>query len=90
MNKQQHLLIQISEECNEVGQRISKALRFGLDEVQPQQDLTNHQRIQDEIDDLVSVILMAGFTLPTDGAIQRKVEKVKKYLRYAASVGTLA
>ena len=37
MNRQQHLMIRAMEECCELGQRISKALVFGLHEVQPGQ-----------------------------------------------------
>lgn len=46
MKRHEHLLSILAEECCEVGQRVSKALRFGLDEVQPGQDLSNAERIK--------------------------------------------
>ena len=50
------LLVILAEECCEVGQRVSKALRFGLLEVQPGQDLTNAQRIAYEVGDIVTTV----------------------------------
>jgi hypothetical protein len=37
MTREQHLLTILAEECGEVVQRASKAIRFGLDESQPGQ-----------------------------------------------------
>lgn len=55
MDRREHLLTCLAEECTEVGQRVAKALRFGLTEVQPGQTLTNRQRIAEEYRDLVAV-----------------------------------
>jgi hypothetical protein len=60
MTREQHLLIKLSEECAEVAHRVSKALRFGLDEIQPGQDLDNGERLWQEIHDLIAVIEMLG------------------------------
>ena len=35
MNKQEYLLTCLSEECAEIQQAVSKALRFGLDNYNP-------------------------------------------------------
>lgn len=53
---ERELLTILAEECCEVGQRVSKALRFGIDEVQPEQDLTNADRIMLELGDIMAVI----------------------------------
>lgn len=45
MNLQEHLLSCLAEECAEVGQCVSKALRFGLQDAQPGQPLTNLERM---------------------------------------------
>lgn len=58
MTRQELVLNQLAEECAEVAQRVSKALRFGLDEVQPGQSLTNAERILSELVDLRAVWLM--------------------------------
>lgn len=55
MDRREHLLTCLAEECTEVGQRVAKALRFGLAEVQAGQTLTNRQRIAEEYRDLVAV-----------------------------------
>lgn len=69
MNRAEHLLTIAMEECDEVSQRISKAKRFGIMQVQeapgdkPEQNpgrLTNRQRIRNEFYDLVAVLEMCG------------------------------
>jgi len=45
----------LAEECNEVAQRCMKALRFGVQEVQPGQELTNIERIAQEFGDVMCV-----------------------------------
>ncbi|MBY3231932.1 hypothetical protein [Rhizobium laguerreae] len=96
MNRREHLLTILGEEGVEVAQRCSKALRFGLDEVQPGQELTNAQRIRGEYIDLVAVYRM----LVEDGAIEplsdadlpdmeMKRQKVEKFLAYSRDCGTL-
>lgn len=86
------LLTILAEECAEVAQRVSKAIRFGLKEVQEGQSLTNEQRIIYEMNDLFAVFKM----LEKDGSIEgqsafeeeeareKKIAKVEKYLTYSA------
>lgn len=97
MTRQQHLLLIAMEECDEVSQRISKGLRFGLDEVQPQQSFTNAERVVREWADLVAVFEMlrdAG-TLGFEGSdfdelIDRKKAKIETFLEYSKQCGTLS
>lgn len=56
MNRREHLLTCLSEECAEIGHRVSKALRFGLDDVRSGQGLTNRERIAEACRDLVAVV----------------------------------
>ncbi len=89
MNQVEHLLSCLSEECAEVSQRVSKALRFGLFEVQPGQDLTNSERIVLEFTDLLAVVEMltdigALSQVALPGAIEQKKEKIRKFMKYAA------
>lgn len=106
MTRDEHLLVIFAEECAEVAQRVSKALRFGLTEIEPGQKLTNAQRIVSEMNDLTAVYnMIAGpavapnskFTGLFDGkpeewfeAMRIKQQKVSKYLLYSATCGTLA
>ncbi len=96
MTKTEHLLTILSEECAEVSQRISKAIRFGLEEVQPEQFATNAERIVEELADLWAVASL----LENEGAfkahgdlfldmVERKKLKVNKFMEYAKECGTI-
>lgn len=94
MNRTDHLLDILAEECNEVALRVSKALRFGLDEIQPGQTLTNRQRIMAEVNDLYAALKMLGDDgvidpNPAPDAVQTKVAKVEAFLVYSAKCGRL-
>ena len=94
MNHKEYLLVQAASECNEVAHRITKALHFGLDEVQPGQPLTNAERIAGELLDLFATLEMLEdegmISNPCDpGAVRAKKEKVRKFMAYAQECGTL-
>lgn len=82
---QAELLIILAEECNEAAKRVSKALRFGLNEVQPGQDATNAERIGQELQDvaaLVSVCVEAGILsvdLEESEARRKKLQKLYRF-----------
>ena len=95
MNRKEHLLACLAEECDEVGQRVMKALRFGLDEVQDGQSLSNQQRISEELFDLIAVAticdregLLAGVE-PNEKAVQRKLQKIEKFMAISKAQGVL-
>lgn len=87
MTETEILLCCLAEECAEVSQRVSKALRFGLQEVQPGQPLTNAERITAELTDLYAVAQMIeGRGIPRFGAMEdvlAKQAKVRAYLEYS-------
>lgn len=87
MTREEHLLTILAEECSEVAQRCSKALRFGLDEVQPGQTLNNCERINQELSDLMTVVHMLN--LPTPAPSLQKGDKIKKFFELSLRVGTL-
>lgn len=100
MNRIEHLLSIVAEECNEVAQRCTKAQRFGLDEVQPGQDLDNGRRIVEEYADLVGAIELLRDQpefLPFfhnnsswfRGMVEAKQAKIEHFLKYSAKCGTL-
>lgn len=94
MNKEQLLLIILMEECDELSQRASKALRFGLTEVQEGQDLTNAQRIIYEFNDVVGVMeLLHGenhipYHVDAVASGLKKV-KIEKWLNHSKAQGVL-
>lgn len=95
MNREEHLLTCLAEECAEVAQRVSKALRFGLAEVQPGQPHNNAERIRDELCDLVAV----AFILEREGLIPHtgmgrttadsKLEKIEHFMVISRERGVL-
>ena len=95
MTRLEHLLTIVSEECNEVAQRASKALRFGIHEVQPGQTANNLERLRLELADLFAIIEMVedetGFELygGTGSEIEAKKKKVEKFLELSRKEGTL-
>ncbi len=97
MNHIEHILSCVSEEAHEVGQRACKAVRFGLDEVQPSQSLTNWERIVGEFHDLYSVLILLAEEsgrdwidlAPTPEIIEAKRVRVEKFMLLAESTGAL-
>lgn len=93
MNTTEYLLSCLIEECAEVIQRATKAQRFGLYEIQPEQYLDNHERLALELADLMATIDLLkdeGVRLPISGAaIKAKIGKVKKFMDYSRELGAL-
>jgi hypothetical protein len=98
MNRDEHLMVIGMEECNEIAQRLSKALRFGLEEIQatgpaptggPDEALTNRERIRKEYSDLAATLEMLGISAPKGSWMDEKRAKVEKFLAYSQEVGTL-
>lgn len=95
MNRQEYLLTCLAEECAEVAQCISKALRFGLTGVQPDQPLTNAQRISEELRDLTAVAEMCEDEhiiprwLASLGEVNVKEGRIEKYAAISREQGTL-
>lgn len=94
MTLQEHLLTIAAEECVETAQRISKAIRFGLTEVQPgladnPLRINNEDRIREEYTHIVAMMDMLGIKVGSREAIQAKKHKVQLFLAYSEKCGTL-
>lgn len=97
MNKQEYLLACLAEECDEVGQRCMKALRFSLGEVQDGQQLNNAERVVEELHDLVAVALLLYRTgalpglgvMPSEETIEKKRRKIEKFMAISREHGAL-
>lgn len=98
MDMTEYLLTLIAEEAVEVAKRATKALRFGLEEVQPGQEETNAQRLAGEYIDLITAIRMLEehtetALLPSGAArkamIDAKIAKIKKFMEYSRQQGCL-
>ena len=87
MTKNEYLLICLVEECGEVVQAATKALRFGLEDINPCTGETNKSAIQKELNDIAAIVTMLrrdniiddNFTKsPTE-----KIKKVEKWMQYS-------
>lgn len=74
----------ILEECAEVQHRICKAMRFGMEESQKDQQFTNRQRIAIEVGDLYGILHVAikEHILSADIMQVQKITKSKKLEKY--------
>lgn len=88
MNETEHLLVILGEESSEIGQRTSKAIRFGLSEIEPGQPEDNKRRLEREVADLIGMARMLGLEIREEDIVA-KIEKVGKYMAYARQLGTL-
>lgn len=87
---QRELLTILMEECGEVVQRCSKALRFGLLEVQPGQELTNATRLAHEIGDVLKMVEVLEVAdaisgVDVDDGAARKARNLVKYMQTTPS-----
>ena len=80
MTEQEHLLTCLMEECAEVQQAVSKALRFGLNDSYKDYGV-NRERIEDELCDLAGVLELLYdrkiISMPTD-YVSRMTAKTRK------------
>lgn len=96
LSRTEYLLVKLAEECAEVAQRATKALTFGVEEIQKNQTLTNAQRVMGELADMAAVVGM----LQDDGVlsvdlvgframVEAKREKLRRYMQYSREKGCL-
>jgi NTP pyrophosphatase (non-canonical NTP hydrolase) len=81
---QKEIMLIAQEECAEVVQAISKCFRFGFNEKHPDQEMTNQQRLEEEVGDLLCMIQLMMDNrivdkLSVDFAIDAKSEKIRKW-----------
>jgi hypothetical protein len=99
MNRIEHILDCVAEECGEVTQRAMKAARFGLSEIQPGKTENNAKRLMAEFHDLLGAMELLAeesnhvdlHPYPADRrvAIEAKKDRIRTYMVYAAEQGTL-
>lgn len=98
MTEHEYFLSCLGEEGCEIGQQVSKTLRFGVHEVWNPHVGSNHDRLIAEFIDLIAVAkklkMLGVIDFPfveslEDPRIDAKLAKLDKYFEYAKSVGTI-
>lgn len=98
MNRREHIMTCIAEECSEIQKIITKSLRFGLHDFPPGKERTNLQHLREEVIDLIGTLAMLEsedgveiFFEPKEAEIRigEKIQKVERYMKYAERQGTL-
>lgn len=87
---ERELLTILIEECAEVQQRATKMLRFGRDEIQPGQPLSNSVRLAHELGDLdamVDLLKKAEIVSPNDinEGMRHKRKQLAKFMQTRAA-----
>lgn len=92
MNRKEHLLTILTEECVEVAHEATKALRFGLND-KWKDNPTNAEKLTQEMGDLMAIFNMLvteGHVKPISiDVVEAKYAKVEKFLEYSKQAGTL-
>lgn len=90
LTKQQYALIKVMEEAAEIQQACAKALRFGLDDINPHTKLTARMQLACEFGDFqiaVDKLDLSGFDAQDRVAVEnnmvRGLVKYNAYLEYS-------
>lgn len=99
MSRADYLLSHLAKECSEVAIRCTKAQMFGLNEIQPGQELTNRERILYEFADILAIadVMREVGILPDMNALSPEVEarvrekkvKAASFRNYSRDLGRL-
>ena len=80
MTRTEMLLDILIEECAEVIQAVTKAKRFGLQEIEPGQSLTNLEQLMYELNDVAATAnLLSDHWVDSDLLIAKR-RKIENYL----------
>ena len=101
MNKEEHLLILLKEECAEIIQIASKINRFGWSSTKSAMDgITNTEQLQNEIADLTGILRMLYREVPHlklymddkqifEAKVQEKISRTERYMEVSRNLGRL-
>lgn len=87
----EYLLDCLAEEAAEIIQAVTKAHRFGLDDLYPKRGTSNREQLALEVDDFAAVVelLRDRGVIPaqSETAIEQKRIKIAKWLAYSQGKG---
>ena len=95
MSYEQFLLMKLAEEASEISQIALKTMQFGMQEHCPGLALNNKERIHEELNDLLGIVELLNRTMNfgfkvDNTAIDKKIIKVNKYLKYSVDLGKVS
>jgi hypothetical protein len=94
MNRLEHILVTLMEECSELQKVTAKALRFGLHDKENRVSDTNLKKMIYEYSDIVGTVKklnQEGVNIRYDKAMtQAKMKRIEEFLVYAEQVKTLS
>jgi NTP pyrophosphatase (non-canonical NTP hydrolase) len=89
-----HLLLKLSEECCEVGQMAAKCSQFGFDSVRPNENISNRERLREELADVAAIVSMLNAEFNFNYAaldfgehIADKIDRVNQYYKISNDSG---
>lgn len=93
MTELQYMLLVLGEEGAEITQAASKASRFGVYNSGPGTNKSNKEILQAEYNDMLAVAeMLAVYSVDLyrdEELVQKKKDKVKKFLAYSKGIGTV-
>lgn len=99
MTEYENLMVTAMEECAEIQQEISKALRFGKKDHHPDEpEITNEERVMIEYHHLRAVmemLQMKGYIKGLRGedsslVYRNKIDKIELFQQYSREAGTIS
>ena len=92
--KEEHILYCIGEESGEIQQVLGKIGRFGMLDMNPTTNVNNFMHLMYEMHDIIAVWEMLCDEIGEDSEISRRLidkkkNRVEKYMRYARKRGVL-
>lgn len=91
-----HLLLKLSEECAEVAQMAAKCSQFGFDSVRPGENISNRERLREELADINAIVSMLNAEFDLNYAaldfgehIAEKIDRVNHYYNISNENGLI-
>ena len=92
MNRLQLLLLKLNEECTEIAKVCSKAMQFGLLNIDPETQKSNKTLLIEELNDFNGIVKLLNDNYglgyePNECAMSNKAVKIEKYRELSIKLG---
>jgi hypothetical protein len=94
MNREQMLLVKLIEECAEISKVATKALRFGMNSIQPSSGETNRKLLKEEHKDYMATLMLLQdetgvFFSMTNDEIRERKARIEEYFKVSQNLGIM-